>query len=127
MDCRDRVRGGSDDNDRYGDIGRNLLRGAEAEDVDVDANYYSSPSYHGGLLTSASSVAMRGAHLVLADGFCLFWDDEWEKEHYRWRVGVVKRAGYVILFILASFGGWGATQSYAFAFSPEPRGDGVLC
>ena len=30
-------------------------------------------------------------------------------------------AGYVIIVVLESFGGWGATRSYNFACLPEPR------
>ena len=58
-------------------------RGAGAEDVDV--NYY--PSSRGGPSTSASFVAVRGAHLAFPDGFCLCWDNNGEKKHFRRRGG----------------------------------------
>ena len=40
----------------------------------------------------------------------------------RWLAERLSVAGYVVLVVLASFGGWGVTRSYAFACLPEPRG-----
>ena len=53
-------------------MGKIYSRGEEAEDADVDANYYPCHSSHSVLSTLDSSAAMRGAHLALPDGFFLF-------------------------------------------------------
>ena len=75
MGYRYRSRRGIDVGDEYGNAGRNLIRGGEAEDEYADANYYLSPSSCGGPLTLASSIVVRGSHHARPDGFCLFWDD----------------------------------------------------
>ena len=44
----------------------------------------------------------------------------------RWLAERLAAAGYVVLVALTSFGGQGATRSYAFACLPEPRGQRTL-
>ena len=65
--------------------------GAETEDV--DENYYPSPSSCGFSSTSASSVAVRGAHIALPDGFWIYWDDNRENGRCRQRGGVGQGIG----------------------------------
>ena len=44
----------------------------------------------------------------------------------RWLTERLAAAGYVVIVVSASFGGQGATRSYAFACLPEPRGQRTL-
>ena len=44
----------------------------------------------------------------------------------RWLAERLEVAGYVVLVVSASFSGWGATRSYAFACLSEPRGRRTL-
>ena len=66
--------------------------GAEAEDADADAdtNYYPSP---GGPSILASSVDVRGVHLALPGGFCLFWYNTGENKRFRQKGGVGRGRG----------------------------------
>ena len=80
-DC---VQGGSDNNNRYGNGGRNLIQRAEAEvadvDEDADEHYYPYPFSRGGPSTLESSIAVRGVNRALHDRFCLCWDDDGKNE-----------------------------------------------